>query len=795
MATVFRDVVYGSHPNQRVNLYQPEGYDFITDLGRPLKGVVLWLHGGGWQNGHKDVNKTNFSDYFLPGDLPTIQSLADNNSLDDDACQLLSDLGYFVISANYRLISTGNPYSSVAALNVGGGEYPGSVEDVRELYKYMTFPGYGVGINADTWALVVRYTQTLGLLVLGGSAGGQLAVAGVFEGAGNTGQWPRGLGSVVGPMNLYYDASNPIGATGRDIIARYTNSSETNQKLASPWWKRNSSSDPSAVGYENYLNFSNIADPAVSYNKMRLWIYYNQNDVLVPTNTVEPFVDWARTAMGTDQVSAVKVDVYDPNSLARYRGEWNSGTAYTGGNGILSDVVFYIGRMFKANRSVPVGVAPTDPPDNVNWSYGLDATHNLPPTLSVFNWAQDAAKFVYYTGINTPKLQHRLRPTQGMMFPRVRNNGYRPPPASYTLTAGAASVNEGSTATFTLTTVSVAPNTVLTYTVSGVVAADIVGGATAGPVTTDINGQATISIQMAADLTTEGPETMTVSVRQGGISGTVLASASITVNDTSVNNEILTLSPSTVNLAQTFTTTSTGGQPNTGFSFTWTRNGVLQPALGGSGTLDSSGNVSVPGSLNQSGSYVLRVTYAGSGNVRTANLTVNTESVTIPGSVQAGQVFAISASGAVPNTGFSFIWFRSGVTQTSGSGTVDSNGNYTTGNVASLSPAGSWTLQVTFSGSGNVITRSISVFENLSISPSSVARNQGFTVTASGGVPNSGFSFTWRRSGTTILSASGTLDSGGNFSAGGSFPDAGFYILTVTFSSTGNSASATVNVT
>jgi hypothetical protein len=468
-----------------------------------------------------------------------------------------------------------------------------------------------------------------------------------------------------------------------------------------------------------------------------------------------------------------------------------------------------------------------------------------------------------------------------MMFPRVRNNGYKPPPAAYTLTAGAASFNEGSTATFTLTTVSVAPNTELTYTVSGVDAADIVGGATSGPVTTDTNGQATISIQIAADLTTEGPETMTVRVRQGGISGTVLASASITVNDTSVNNEILTLSPTTVNLAQTFTTTSTGGQPNTGFTvtwtrngvsylsgsgtldgsgnasipgsfnqsgsfvltvtyagsgnvrtasltvnqeslsispttvnpgqaftttstggvpntgftFTWTRNGVLQPNLGGSGTLDGSGNASIPGSLNQSGSYVLAVTYAASGNVRTASLTVNQESVSIPGSVQAYQLFTISSSGGVPNTGFTFTWTRNGVFNSSGSGTLDGSGNYSSGNVASLNTAGSWVLTVTFSGSGNVVSRSISVFENLSISPSSVARNQGFTVTASGGVPNSGFSFTWRRSGTTILSASGMLDSGGNFVTGGSFPDAGFYILTVTFSSTGNSASATVNVT
>jgi hypothetical protein len=82
----------------------------------------------------------------------------------------------------------------------------------------------------------------------------------------------------------------------------------------------------------------------------------------------------------------------------------------------------------------------------------------------------------------------------------------------------------------------------------------------------------------------------------------------------------LTISPTTVNIAQTFITTSTGGVPNTRYSVTWTRNGVSY--LSGSSTLDGNGNASLPGSFNESGSYVLTVTYAASGNVRTARLTV-----------------------------------------------------------------------------------------------------------------------------------------------------------------------------
>ena len=800
MATVFRDVVYGSHPNQRVNLYQPDNYDSITDLGRDLNGVILWLHGGGWVGGHKDLAASNFTNgqYILAGDIPVYQGIIDaGGELEDDACKTLSDLGYFVISANYRLVGADPGASVPPALNPGGGEYPGSVEDIRELYKFMTFPGYAAYANSATWDLIVRYTHTLGLMIIGGSAGGHLAVAGVFEGAGNTGQWPRGLCNVVGPMNLYYDANNPIGESGRSLIDRLSSGSENNQKLASPWWKRDSVSDPSSVGYENYLGFSNTADSAVSHNKMKMWFWYNQNDLLVPATNIEPFIDWARSALGNDKVYAENVSVLDPNSLSQYRGVWNAGTTYTGGTGVLSDVVFFSGRMYKANRNVPVGTAPTDPPDNNNWSYGLDATHNLPPTLSVATWAQDAAKFVYYSGVNFPKFQHRLRPTRGIMYPRTRNINYKPPPPSYQLTASATSVNEGGTATFTLTTIGIAPNTVLYYTLGGVAAADINGGATSGTVTTNSNGQGTISIGLVADLTTEGPETMTVYVRTSSFSGSVVASASITINDTSVTvyNEVLSIITSTVNLGQLFTTTSTGGKPNSVYSVSWTRNGVAQPSFSGSSTLDSSGNASYSfGSFNLSGFWVLAINYAGSGNVRTASVTVNPESVSIPGSVQAYQLFTISASGAVPNTGFSFTWLRNGSVQISGSDTVDGSGNYSTGNGSSLNVAGNWTLQVTFAGSGNTITRSISVFETLTISPSRVSRNQSFNVTTTGGVPNSGFNIAWTRNGASVLSGSSTLTGSGNFSAPGAFSDAGFYILTVIFTSTGNTVTASVNV-
>ena len=89
----------------------------------------------------------------------------------------------------------------------------------------------------------------------------------------------------------------------------------------------------------------------------------------------------------------------------------------------------------------------------------------------------------------------------------------------------AAAFNEGETATFTVTT-NAAAGSEVSYNLSGVSAADVVGGLT-GTASVAADGTATISVALVADELTEGNETLTVSVNNGA------ASASITVNDTS----------------------------------------------------------------------------------------------------------------------------------------------------------------------------------------------------------------------------------------------------------------------
>jgi hypothetical protein len=99
-------------------------------------------------------------------------------------------------------------------------------------------------------------------------------------------------------------------------------------------------------------------------------------------------------------------------------------------------------------------------------------------------------------------------------------------PPTYFLTTINSSVNEGSVATFTLTTTNVASGTSVPYTLSGISASDVSGGFLSGNAVVNSSGVATISVTLLNDSLTEGSETLTVTA--GG------ATASTVVNDTSV---------------------------------------------------------------------------------------------------------------------------------------------------------------------------------------------------------------------------------------------------------------------
>lgn len=154
-----------------------------------------------------------------------------------------------------------------------------------------------------------------------------------------------------------------------------------------------------------------------------------------------------------------------------------------------------------------------------------------------------------------------------------------------TLTPASASVNEGSSISFTAA--NVGPDGTYYWT-TGVNPADVsaisgsftVSGSTGGI----DNGTGTFSITTLADRVTEGTETMPVQVRSGSTSGTVVASTSVTITD-------ISLTPTATVVGSTQIAERTGGLSGLGDTAT-----VRVTNLGPAGTyywslLDSFGTM------------------------------------------------------------------------------------------------------------------------------------------------------------------------------------------------------------
>jgi hypothetical protein len=141
---------------------------------------------------------------------------------------------------------------------------------------------------------------------------------------------------------------------------------------------------------------------------------------------------------------------------------------------------------------------------------------------------------------------------------------------SFTVNPGASSVNEGSSVTWTTTTTNVNNGTTLYYTLSGVEAADV--AATSGSFTISSN-TGSFTTTTIADALTEGAQTITAQIRTGSTGGTIVATNTCIINDTSLNPTI-SASATTIDEGGTVTfTVSTTGLAN-GTTLYWSTNGV-----------------------------------------------------------------------------------------------------------------------------------------------------------------------------------------------------------------------------
>jgi hypothetical protein len=110
---------------------------------------------------------------------------------------------------------------------------------------------------------------------------------------------------------------------------------------------------------------------------------------------------------------------------------------------------------------------------------------------------------------------------------------------TYSAVPSTTSVNEGSTVTFTVTTIGVPNSTVLYWTIlpiGGVLSAsDFTDAATSGSFTIN-NNTGSIARTLAGDRSTEGLESFQIQIRRSSTSGTVVATSdTVYINDTSLN--------------------------------------------------------------------------------------------------------------------------------------------------------------------------------------------------------------------------------------------------------------------
>ena len=164
---------------------------------------------------------------------------------------------------------------------------------------------------------------------------------------------------------------------------------------------------------------------------------------------------------------------------------------------------------------------------------------------------------------------------------------------TYAITAGAASVNEGGTVSFTVSTTNVAAGTVIPYTLSGIGinGVDIAGGQLSGSAVITQSGSAVITVTVASDVTTEGPETLIATVAG--------KTAQIVINDTSMAAATYRIVPSALTvsggdtLVVTLKTTNLIAGTRVPYTLTVPVLDIVGGALSGDFIVDASGSASI----------------------------------------------------------------------------------------------------------------------------------------------------------------------------------------------------------
>ena len=174
------------------------------------------------------------------------------------------------------------------------------------------------------------------------------------------------------------------------------------------------------------------------------------------------------------------------------------------------------------------GAAGLSTPDLLVTTLLRNTTGTEPTALSKSSYLASISSGASYASV-VQQIADSSANAQSIKLTDLANTGlaYTPYvlPPTYSLSATTASVNEGATAVFNLTTTNVAVGTEVSYILSGISPSDLMSGTVTGKVSVGVGGTALINVPIAADGATEGQESLTISA-QG-------ATASIVINDTS----------------------------------------------------------------------------------------------------------------------------------------------------------------------------------------------------------------------------------------------------------------------
>lgn len=240
------DIVYGSDPKQKMDVYLPANRD-----GNSTK-VFVMIHGGGWTSGDK-------SDYTST--MASFKSYYPNHA---------------IININYRLGVQGNP------------GYPKQINDIQA---------------ALTEIQKEKYNLSKNYLLYGGSAGGHLSL--LYGYAFDPNHYVKGIINTVGPADLT-DTSftknvflmGVIGGLLGDAVYNY----QANQALfvaASPAKQVTASSPPT-------ISFYGDQDPLIPVTQMPLLRAALQSKGVWHYDTIYPgggHAVWASQAQNQDYVN------------------------------------------------------------------------------------------------------------------------------------------------------------------------------------------------------------------------------------------------------------------------------------------------------------------------------------------------------------------------------------------------------------------------------------------------------------------------------------------------------------